>query len=441
MQAIFMKSFLTRHSWLLFVFLCTLAFIAPVSIAFTKVMSVLVVPTFMVVYRQELKIWLREHIAERCYLKGVLLFGLFVFIQVAIWSLLPNKYGYKPSYSALEESLLAYIFIPLLALVMGVGLTQKMFERAIMAFGLCTALGGILLLYLNFDMSQLLNSPTAFFSQVMECRFLGCEGKFPHLKVFLKDYSFYPTLGSLLLIPLVLKRKGAKRWLLVLLSALNALFLLFTNNKGTMVGFSAALVLMAVYFTRELAWRKRVFAALCIAAAMVLVVVVLPQSVKERFCDVVSESKAFVREKHDSGSTSIRLTIWKIQLSHVKEFWLFGEGSLYATNRLRAYLVEANYQNYVNAGYIYHNQYLAYFHAYGLIGLLFLLFLLFYPLYAMLRYRNFSMMLTTVIVVFAIALMEDRYLGKDMVAALLFMLYFSFFQVDKWRFLENKTSE
>jgi O-antigen ligase len=154
---------------------------------------------------------------------------------------------------------------------------------------------------------------------------------------------------------------------------------------------------------------------------------------------VVSESKAFVREEHDSGSTSIRLTIWKVQLSHVKEFWLFGEGPIYAKKRFGDYLIKAGYQRYVDTGYVYHNQYLAEFHYYGVAGLFFLTFLLFYPLYSSLRRRRFSMALTAITVVFAIALMEDRYLSKDMVAALLFMLYFSFFQVDKWRFLENKT--
>ena len=433
-----MKTFFIRHSWLLFVFLSVLALVGPMSSGFSKVLCVLCVPTFMVMYKEELRALYRERTAERYYLYGILFFCLYVFVQVVVWSFLPDKYGYKPTYGAIEEFLFAYLLLSLMAWVMGVGLTQKMFERIMVSFGLCTVLGGVFLLWAYLDMSLLWKSPSAFFSNVLQCRFLDCGSeKFPSMTIFLKDYSFYPTFGSLLLIPLAIKREGVKRWLLILLSILNACFLVFTINRGTMLGFGVALVLMAVYFTRKLAWRKKMLAVLCIAAAMALVVAVLPQSIKVRFVEMVSESNAFFKEGHDSGSASIRLTIWKTLLSHTKEFWLFGEGPLYGTNRLRAYLSEAGYQHYIDCGYIYHNQYLAYFHHYGIIGLLFLPFLLFYPLYAMWRNRCFSVTLASIIIVFAIALMEDRYLGKAAVAALLFILYFSFFQVDKWRFLET----
>ncbi|MDR2908136.1 MAG: O-antigen ligase family protein [Bacteroidales bacterium] len=434
-----MKSFLIRYNWFLWAFLCTLALIGPIHAGFYKVVCLLIVPTFIVLYYKELKVWYHEHPAERHYFYGILIFCLYVFLQVAVWSFLPNKYNYEPSYGAIEEFLFTYLLLALLAWVLGVGLTQKMFECIIIAFGVCTALGGMFLLWAYFDLSQLLESPKILISQVLACRFTGCVStKFPELTVFLKDYSFYPTLGALLLIPFAVKYKGAKRWLIALLALINACLLIFTINRGTIIGFSIALVLMVIYFSWKLVWYKKMTALLCVIATVVLIVEFMPQEIKMRFLQMIRESEAFIQEEHDSGSISARLKMWEILLSHKQDFWLLGEGPLYGTDRLRAYFMEADYQYYVDMGFVYHNQYLAYFHHYGILGLLFLPFLLFYPLYAMIRYRRFSVTLTAIIIIFAFACIEDRYLGKTMVEAVLFVFFFSYFQLDKWRYIENK---
>jgi O-antigen ligase len=241
-----------------------------------------------------------------------------------------------------------------------------------------------------------------------------------------------------MLIPFAIKYRGLKRWLVALISLVNACLLMFTINRGTMIGFCMALVLMAIYFSWKLVLYKKMIALLCMIAAVMLIVEFMPQEIKIRFLLMISDGEAFIQEGYDNGSVSTRLKIWEILMSHKQDFWLFGDGPLYGSDCLRDYFVEAGYERYVNYGFVYHNQYLAYFHHYGILGLLFLPFLLFYPLYAMIRYCRFSVTLTAIIIVFAFACIEDRYLGKTMVAAILFVFFFSYFQLDKWRCVEDK---
>ncbi len=433
-----MKEFFLKHSWLFFVFIAALGFIGPITIDAAKGIYLLTTVSFLVLYRHELLAWYRSHASEQLYLKGLLFFVLYGLVLVLVWLLLPNKYALRPSYSCLEELMSNYLFMPLFCILIGQGLTQKNFERGMMLFSLGTALCSIFLLCVHYDMLQLFSAPAAFFNNVFSCRFLNCGSSMFGAPIFLKDYSFYPALGALMVVPFMVRYGGAKRLAFATLFLLNTLFLFLTVNRGTMVGFGLSLLLMFFYFLRIFSWQKRLVASLAIVTMVAVVVLMLPQSVKGRFVEIVSEGRAFFQSGHDSGSVSTRLTIWKVLLSHVKEFWLFGEGPMYATERLRMYFAEAGYQHYTDMGFVYHNQYLAYFHQYGLVGLLAMLFFLLYPLYATLCTRRFSIVLLSIIIIFAVAMMEDRYLGKNKVTMLLFLYYFSFFQVDKWRAIEKK---
>ncbi len=436
-----MKDFLLRHSWLFLAFMVVLGLTGPVTVDVVKGIYLLVVVLFFVVYRKELLVWCHSRVGELGYMKGLLFFVFYGLALVLIWSALPNKYDLHPSYSCVEELMSNYLFMPLFCLLIGQQLSQRNFERGMILFSLCTVLSGFFLLYAYFDISLLFASPVEFFRGVLSCRFLDCGSRVLNLSVFLKDYSFYPTLGALLIVPFVVKYKGWKRFAFVALFLFNSLFLFLTINRGTMLGYACALLIMILYFLRTLSWKQKTVTAFVIVAVSVFVLLLLPQSITTRFGEISSESSAFFESGHNSGSVSIRLTIWKVLLSHVREFWLFGDGPIYATSHLRTYLVEAGYQDYVDSGFIYHNQYLAYFHQYGIVGLLLVPFVLFYPLYHMLRFRKFSVILLVIIVVFALALMEDRYWGKDKVMMLLSVFYLSFFQLDKWRSLENSSKK
>ncbi len=436
-----MKNFLTKNSWILLVFVAVLGLVGPASVAANRAIQLLVILLFGVLYRGEMRAWYKEHAASRLYIKALFLFALYGLVLTAVWSLLPNPGGLRASYRDVEELLLAYVVMPLFCVAMSVGLSQKNFERAMLLFGVSTALGGVWLLCAYFDVSALFKTPTAFLNNVLSCRLFGCGTKHEWLSVFLKDYSFYPSLGALVLVPFFVNGRGAKRILAALFFAVNVLFLFLTINRGTMLSFGLALLLTVAYFLRRLRSWQKVGWALCLVLAAVLLVYMLPQSVKLRFAEIFTEGEAFFASGHDTGSVSTRLKIWEVLLSHVKEFWLFGDGPIYANSQLQQYLIEAGYQRYVDQGFIYHNQYLAYFHHYGVLGLLFMLFLLFYPLYASIRKNSYSVTLAAIVILFAVAQMEDRYIGADKVAMLMFFVYFSFFHVDKWRAVEKNIAE
>ncbi|MDR0692456.1 MAG: O-antigen ligase family protein [Prevotellaceae bacterium] len=292
------------------------------------------------------------------------------------------------------------------------------------------------MLYAHFGVVQLFQSPIVYIENVLQCRFTGCDSQIGWVDVFLKNYSFFPALGAWVAIPFAHKFRGWRKVGIIVLIVLNTCFLCFTINRGTIIGFALSIVLLLFYALRTIPWKKKIGWIFVFIALCSLLTLLLPQHIKVRFAEMASEFNLFFTTGHDSGSVSIRLTIWKTLLGHANEFWLFGDGPIYATDKLWIYLSDAGYQHYIDNGYIYHSQYLTYFHHFGVIGLLFLPVALLYPIYAMIRYRQVSITLIGIIVLFFVALIDDRYLGNPKTAQLLFFIYFSFFQREKWRHVE-----
>jgi hypothetical protein len=432
-----MKKWLQNHSnVMLLAFIILLGLTGALSADINKVVYVVSLIIFLLCYFKELTSGIRQQPYIRNYFRILIFFVLFGILLIVIWSFLPNKYNIKPTYGGVEELLFNYTLLPLFCYAMGMHVSQRKFEQVMVTFGCCTVLSGFFLLFAYFDFHLFLNSPIVFFQNVLQCRFTECESPVSWIEVFCKDYSFFPTLGALVVVPFVTKYKGWKQLLVIAVVLLNTFFLFLTVNRGTIIGFFIAISLVFFRAVYTFQWKKKLIYTAGFFAVCGIAIYIIPQSIKVRFVEMYNESCLFFEAGHTTGSVSSRLNIWETLLTHVDSFWLFGDGPIYATNKLRIYLTEAGFESYVQLGFIYHNQYLTYFHHYGIIGLLFLPAMLLYPIYVMVRRRQFSVTLASILILFLFALLEDRYLGKAKVVSLLFFVYFSFFQVEKWKKVE-----
>jgi hypothetical protein len=431
------KQWKEKSGWLLLLFIAVVGLAEPMIANVGKILYTSLLAAFGFLYIDEIKAWLREHIYEKTYLTILSIFVFYGFLLIIIWHFLPNPHHIPPSYQNIEELLYNYLLLPVFCILAGLYTTQKLFERTMLLFSACTVLSGLFLLYAHFDITQLFQSPITFIKHVLQCRFTGCDSRIGWVNVFLKNYSFFPAMGALVAIPFVHKFRGWPRAGVIVLVLLNTCFLLFTVNRGTIIGFTLAIVLLFFYTIRGVSWKKKVIWSFVFIALSSILILLLPQHIKTRFVEMVTEIKLFFSTGHDSGSASIRLTIWEILFTHADEFWLFGAGPIYATDKLWLYFSDAGYQHYIDNGYIYHSQYLTYFHHFGIIGLLFLPIALLYPVYIMIRHRQISITLIGILVLFFMALIEDRYLGNPKTAQLLFFIYFSLFQREKWRCIES----
>jgi hypothetical protein len=362
-----MKRWFEKNSWILLcLFIAVVGLVEPLVPNAGRVTFTVCLLVFGWLYRKEIKAWLKDHTQEKTYIKLLSFFVFYGLILIIVWHFLPNPQAFKPSYANVEELLWNYLLLPFFCILIGFYLSQKAFERTMILFSLCTVLCGIFLLYAHFDIRLLFVSPLTFFEKVIQCRFTECDSHIAWVSVFLKNYSFFPTLGALAIIPFVWKYTGWRRVAVSVLFLFNVSFLIFTINRGTIIGFGLALVLIFFNAIRAISWKKKILWGAGALAVICIIIVVLPQSVKGRFVDMITETKLFFTAGHDSGSASIRLTIWKSLLSHADSFWLFGDGPIYATQKLQLYLADAGYQNYLDRGYIYHSQYLTYFHHFGI---------------------------------------------------------------------------
>jgi hypothetical protein len=433
-----MKTWFKEHTGgLLFLFIAATGLVEPLVPNTAKILYTLYLATFGFLYLPEIKAWLRQHRCEKTWLTLLASFAGFGLLLIVVWHFLPNPHHLTPDYANIDELLFNYALLPVFCILIGLHVTQPTFERAMLLFGACTALFGCFLLYAYFDITPFFRAPVAFIENVLQCRFTNCESRLGWVNVFLKNYSFFPAVGALVLFPFVRKFRGMRKAGVLLLVMLNTLFLLLTINKGTLTGFALVMVVLFFDSIRSVSWKKKGIGGGIFLASCALLIVLLPHHIKARFAEMATEIQLFFTTGHDTGSASIRLTIWKTLLAHADEFWLFGAGPLYATGKLWIYFADAGYQHYIDSGFIYHSQYLTYFHHFGILGLLFLPTALGYPIYIMIRHRQLSLTLIGIIILFLVALIEDRYLGNAKTATLLFFIYFSFFQREKWRRIET----
>ncbi|GHT81731.1 hypothetical protein FACS189467_6290 [Bacteroidia bacterium] len=242
---------------LLLLFVLAVGLTGAINADVSKVIYGLSLVAFLIFCFNDIKLWIQQHSEAKTYFKILVFFTLYGFLLIAVWSFLPNKYNLKPTYGGIEELLFNYVLVPFFSLVIGLYLNQKMFERAMMLFSVCTALSGLFLLFVYFDLHILLNTPAVFFDNVLQCRFMSCGNRVSWIAILLKDYSFFPALGALVAAPFIVKYKGWYKLLAIVLLLINTLLLFLTINRGTIIGFVLALLIMFFYSLRILGGGKK----------------------------------------------------------------------------------------------------------------------------------------------------------------------------------------
>jgi len=206
----------TSHKFLFYLFIASLGLIYPLNISEpSKAIYLFCLLVFGVAYFSDWKRWLCEHPDERRYLMGITLFVLYGLALILIWKYFvpDNPYGLRKRYGDAEDLLLYYLALPLFCSIIGLRLSQKTFERAMIFFSAATVLSGVFLLFAYHDIKLLFDAPVAFFKEVLQTRFTDCESKISWINVFLKDYSFFPALGILVSIPFAIKFSGWRKTL------------------------------------------------------------------------------------------------------------------------------------------------------------------------------------------------------------------------------------
>ncbi|MGL4909406.1 MAG: O-antigen ligase family protein [Bacteroidales bacterium] len=428
-------------SILVFSFIVSLGLIAPVIVDPSKIILGIGLLFSLFYFRTDLLLFLKQKSLERVYLIGTLSFAIYGLLLVIIFAISPNSHGLKPTFSPIEHILFAFVLYPLFTFFTAKNISQQQFNRIIFVFIIGNVLAGFFLLYNYHGFLKLFQSPSEYFLQVFSKRFMIGEGKFAFANPFVKHYTFYVGIAAILSLLLTFRaKKSLVIWSLMLFLC-NLLFLLFTLNKdGILALVLIAPIILGYYFTR-LSFQKKILLPLTFCVGVGLVSFLLPNSLKIRFHEMTTEIKAFQSEGHDSGSTSIRLTIWKILIQHSPDYCLFGDGPIYANKKLHQYFKERGYQSYIDATHIHHNDYFYFFHHYGIIGLLFLFFLLGYSFYFMAKSRKFSISIFSINLFFLIMLMADTYCAKSQSMIMLFWIYLGVFAFPKWIEFEKYTKK
>lgn len=417
--------------FLSYLFTISLGFIAPISIDIPKVILCITLLWGLIFFRHELKQYLQQNTLQRIYVYGVLGFCGYGLLLVLLFTVIPNSHHIKPTFAPIENLTFTYLVYFLFSLLVAIKITQKQINHFVIIFIVGTTCSGLFLLYNYHGFSNLLNNPTEYFQSVFNARFMTAQSRFGFVDVFIKNYTFYPAFAAIF--SLVFLFRSRKRYILFFLSTflLNTFLIFFTLNRDGVLSLAIVIPVILIYYFFKVSTTKKLLLTGITILTIITIYITFPASLKVRLHEMTTESSLFFKEGHNTGSTSIRLTIWKTVLQHSPDFWLFGDGPVYANKKLHQYFIESGHQFYADSGFIHHNGYLYHFHHYGIFGLLFLLFFFLYPCYIMFKRKYFSITLCCIIIFFLLMLTTDTYLSKGSAQIILFWMYLFTFLMSK----------
>lgn len=174
---------------------------------------------------------------------------------------------------------------------------------------------------------------------------------------------------------------------MVLATLLTGVF--FLQSKAGLLVFG---ILTAVWFVYLLFIRNtNIAAALSVIVVVTSVCIVLHETQwvpVHRFRDTIEDVGRFKANRLGSGSSEIRLTVWKSAVEICKKNMPWGVGTGDATDELCVNAVKKNYTNLIGHHFNAHNQYLQTLLTTGIPGILALLAYCLMPLVTSLRRKN-----------------------------------------------------
>lgn len=183
----------------------------------------------------------------------------------------------------------------------------------------------------------------------------------------------------------------ARKWTSLFMMAVLATGIFFLQSKAGILVFSLLSFLWITYF-----WiikKANILLGFCILTGILGTGIVLYKSdvlPMHRFKDTVNDVARYKNpgDQRGSGSSEIRLTVWRSTLEICKHNLPWGVGTGDATDELNVHAVKKNYTNLIGHHYNAHNQYLQTLLTTGILGLAVLFAYCILPLVTSLRRKD-----------------------------------------------------
>lgn len=195
-----------------------------------------------------------------------------------------------------------------------------------------------------------------------------------------------------------------KRIILILLMTLLLTAVVLLQSKAGLLVMFLLIFLWIVYHFCIV--RKKIIAGIVIMAAMVAAVVVVFQSGwirKNRVLESIQQVQERKSNPYGTGSSEMRLTLWKCAWEVSVENLPWGVGTGDGTEELNLHALKKNYTNLIGRHYNAHCQYLQTLMETGVPGLLCLFAFCLYPLIISIKRRDFLYFAFSLIVIINIA--------------------------------------
>lgn len=432
------KNRLYIKNFFLYIFIISLGLIAPISVDIPKIICALGIVVLSILYKDKIGQSIQKN---RIYFWEIQAFVVYILLLI-LFGWLFIKSTYKPTFSDIEMMLTFYTLLSFFVLLVSIDISIETIKKIFLLFAISIAVNGFCVLFFIYGYKELFTHPIETLIIVVQNRFTSGAmvlGK----NIFLKDYSLYFGIASLISLYLLILPNSKYRILLFSIFFFNILFLLLTINRGSIIGVLIGGIPLFILFLKHQKRLYKIIYSLVIVFILLSMVLNLPDTITNRFHEIPTETNAFMKHGEDEGSASTRLRIWQIIFSHSKEFWLFGNNPLYSNQILHQYFVEAGHQDYVQSGYIAHNTYLAHWLKGGLLSLILFLFLIIYPIIKMIQLHRCSYFIFSFLVFFALVGLEDTYCETRHKPALLlffFLFFLAFISKQLTQLAESKPS-
>jgi len=253
-----------------------------------------------------------------------------------------------------------------------------------------------------------------------------------HLSIFGHPsyVSMYTSLSFYLTLYFLFKNKKnlslEYRLALYVVMGILMIGVLILRSKAGILAFGVMFIIWVVYLLnnnkRRIGW-STAFLAGCIALCVIgMTTDLLPMN---RFKESMTEFQERKQMPYGTGSSQVRLTVWKSAWEVTRDNLPWGVGTGDAMDELCVHAVKKNYTNLIGHHYNCHDQYLQSMLTTGIPGLITVLMFCFYPVVVSIRKKDI-VYLTFAIIIILNMLVESMFevrAGVDFIALMNIILF------------------
>ncbi|MGL6022948.1 MAG: hypothetical protein ACRC0A_07600, partial [Chitinophagaceae bacterium] len=235
----------------LYFFIFSLGLIAPISVDCTKIICGLGIVVLTILYKDKIATTIKNN---KVYFWGIQAFVFYILLLI-LGGWLFIKSAYKPTFSDIERMLTFYTFLSFFVLLISIDINIEVIKKVLFLFAISVVINGIFVLFYIYGFKSFLFHPIDILNIASQQRFTSGQVVFGK-SIFLKDYSLYFGIASLISLYLLIVPKSRYKIVLIILFLLNILFLLLTINRGSIIGVLIGGVPLILLFLK---YQKRVY--------------------------------------------------------------------------------------------------------------------------------------------------------------------------------------